>query len=57
MTPAFWAILLRPFVALFIFGLVLLPIRLTVKRWLPEGKLKRFLLWEVKKSRSSRRPQ
>lgn len=43
------AMLLRPFAALVLFGLVLLPIRLAVMRWLPEGKVKRVLLLRVGK--------
>lgn len=43
------ALLLRPFVALVLFGLVLLPIRLGVKRYMPEGRVKRLLLLPVRK--------
>lgn len=41
------ALLIKPFAALVLFGLILLPIRLAVKRWMPEGKLKRLLLTRV----------
>lgn len=43
------ALVLKPLAALVLFGLILLPIRLAVKRWLPEGKLKRLLLTRVAK--------
>ncbi len=42
-----WAIVLKPLAALVLFGLVLLPIRLAVQRWFPEGKLKKLLLRRV----------
>lgn len=42
-----WALLLKPLAALVFFGLVLLPARLAVIRWMPEGKLKRLLLRRV----------
>lgn len=55
MTDSQWDLmlvgLLKPFAALIVFGLILLPFRIAAQRWLPEGKLKRFLLFEIKKSR------
>jgi hypothetical protein len=42
-----WAIVLKPLGALVFFGLVLLPIRLAVQKWMPEGKLKKLLLRRV----------
>lgn len=46
MGPMSWymALLLKPFIALVIFGLVCLPIRLAVQRWMKNGDLKRLLL-------------
>lgn len=42
-----WATLLRP-VALFVLAVVVLyPARRAVMRWVPEGKLKRLLLFRV----------
>ncbi len=41
---AFWIALARPFVALAVLGLICLPIKLAVQRYLPDGKLKRLLL-------------
>ena len=41
------ALILRPIVALIIFGLILLPIRLAVTRFLPAGAMKRLLLLRV----------
>lgn len=51
------ALLLRPFVALFVLGLVCLPARMAVKRWVPEGRLKSVLLSPVgsKESRGCNR--
>ena len=43
------AVVLKPFFALVLFGLICLPARLAVQRWMPEGKLKRLLLREVRK--------
>jgi len=42
------AILIRPFFLLVFFGLVLLPIRLAIQKWMPDGKLKRFFLIKIK---------
>jgi hypothetical protein len=39
-----YALVLKPFVVLVIFGLVCLPVRLLVQRKMRDGKLKRFLL-------------
>lgn len=47
------AMLVRPLVALFIFGLICMPIRLLVKR-MPDSALKRVLLLELKKRPDSR---
>ena len=46
MTTAF-ALLLKPFVILVFFALVLIPARLAVMRFMPDGKLKRLLLTRV----------
>jgi hypothetical protein len=43
------AIALRPFGALLLFGLICLPARLAVQRWMPEGKVKRLLLSRIGK--------
>jgi hypothetical protein len=40
----FFAQILKPFILLVVLGLICLPARLAVQRWMPEGKLKRFLL-------------
>ena len=50
-----WAIVLKPLGALVFFGLVLLPVRLAVQKWMPEGKLKKLLLRRV--DRRSEKPQ
>jgi hypothetical protein len=44
MEPWLIALILKPFAALVLFGLICLPIRIAVRRWLPEGRLKRILL-------------
>ena len=41
------AMLLRPIAALILFGLILLPIRMAVIRWLPPGRIKSILLLPV----------
>lgn len=41
------ALLIKPFAMLLFCGLVLLPIRLAVERWFPEGTIKRILLRKV----------
>lgn len=44
MSSAFLVALAKPFFMLVVFGLILLPIRLAVQRWWPDGRVKRFLL-------------
>lgn len=41
------AMLLKPLAALVFFGLILLPIRLAVQKWWPDGKVKQLLLRRV----------
>ena len=43
------AVVLRPIAALILFGLILLPAKYAVQKWMPEGKLKRLLLTQVAK--------
>jgi hypothetical protein len=38
---------LRPIAALILFGLICLPVRLAVQRWMPEGRFKRVLLIRI----------
>lgn len=40
------AVLIKPLVFLVVFGLIVLPIKLAVQKWLPEGRLKRALFRE-----------
>jgi hypothetical protein len=50
-----WALVIKP-LAFFVFaGLVLYPIRRAAMRWLPDGKLKRLLLFRVSETQSYRR--
>lgn len=42
-----WAILLKPFGALIMFGLIALPISLVIKRLMPDGKVKTFLFRRI----------
>lgn len=46
MTNITWALLLKPFIALVFLGLIVLPLVMLAKRYLPEGKLKEFLFKE-----------
>lgn len=48
------ALLLRPFAALVVFGLILLPIRLAVVRYVPESRFKRLLLVPVQRKQARR---
>lgn len=41
------ALVLRPFAALVLLGLICLPVRIAAQRWLPEGRLKRLLLLRI----------
>jgi hypothetical protein len=49
------AVVLRPFAALVLFGLICLPARIAVQRWMPPGRLKRLLLTELKRPRRAGR--
>lgn len=44
MSPTDIALLVRPFAALVLFALIVAPLAMLVKRMLPEGRVKRFLL-------------
>ena len=46
--------LLRPIAALILFGLILLPIRMAVIRWMPNGRLKNLLLLPVGRKHPAR---
>lgn len=41
--------ILRPFLALLVFGLIALPLKMVFERFYPEGKVKRFLLRPIGK--------
>jgi hypothetical protein len=43
------SIILKPLILLVLFGLICLPARLAVQRWMKDGKLKRVLLFTVSK--------
>lgn len=47
MEPWVWAILLKPFGAMILFGCIALPLRLLFKKYAPEGKWKKFLLRRI----------
>lgn len=51
------AIVIKPLVALVLFGLICLPARLAVQRWMPEGKVKRLLLTDIQGASDPERPQ
>lgn len=44
MEPWIYALILKPFAVLLVFGGICLPIRWAVNRWMREGKLKTLLL-------------
>jgi hypothetical protein len=46
-TSFLMALLLRPLVQLLVLGLICLPARLAVQRYMKEGKLKRTLLTRI----------
>lgn len=48
------ALLIRPLVALVVLGLICLPIRLAVQRYMRDGELKRLLLAPIGEPRSDR---
>ncbi len=54
MEPWVLAIILKPFAALVLFGLIALPCRLLVQRHMKEGKLKRFLLTPLDRKQAAR---
>lgn len=41
------AVTLRPLVALVLFGLICLPARLAIQKWVPPGRLRSLLLLRV----------
>lgn len=45
------AMILRPFLALFVFGLIALPLKMVFERFYPNGRVKRFLLRPIGKQR------
>lgn len=49
-----WAIALalRQFAALILFGLICLPVRFAVQRYMPDGKIKRVLLWRLSRKQT-----
>lgn len=47
MEPWTISVILRPFGALILFGLIALPLRLLFQKYAPEGKLKRLLLRRI----------
>ncbi len=44
----FLALALKPLAALILFGLIALPGRIAVQKWMPEGRLKRLLLKRIR---------
>lgn len=49
------AMLIRPLLSFVVFACILLPIRYAMIWWFPEGKVKRFLLTEIKQSKRTAR--
>ncbi len=50
------AVVLKPLAALILFGLICLPARLAVQRWVPNGPVKRLLLKEIGQRKRSPNP-
>jgi hypothetical protein len=50
-------VVLKPIFALILFGFILLPARLAVQHWMKPGKLKDWLLTDLKRPRSSSGPE
>lgn len=48
------AVIFRPVLGLIVLGLICLPARLAVKKWVPEGAVKRFLLTPVGRQKARR---
>ena len=48
------AVIIRPFAALVLFGLVCLPARIAVQRYMKQGKLKSLLLYKVGSTNASK---
>ncbi len=47
MDSTFWAFLLKPFILIALFALVLIPARLAVQRYMRDGKLKRLFMMRL----------
>jgi hypothetical protein len=47
MEPWLWALLIKPFALLLLFGFVCLPIKILVQSRMKDGKLKRLLLKRI----------
>ena len=43
------ALVLKPLIALAVFGLIVLPIKMAFQRWFPAGRVKRLLLTRITK--------
>lgn len=46
------ALIIRPFVALFVLGFIALPARLVVQAYMPDGRFKSFLLLPLNNRRN-----
>jgi hypothetical protein len=51
MNSLFLALALKPLLLLVLAAIILTPARMAVERWLPEGRLKRALLYRVNDAR------
>ena len=47
------AVVFRPLFSLLILGLICLPVRLTIQRWMPDSGLKRLLLKPIGKKKAA----
>lgn len=53
MEPWLLSLVLKPFIALLVFGLICLPARLILLRYMKDGKLKRLLLRPLGKAQKT----
>lgn len=51
------AVVLKPFFALILFGLICLPARLAVMKHMKPGKLKSLLLYKISETKPTKRPE
>lgn len=53
MNDTFWVMLFRPFFALAVMAFICIPVRLLAQRLIPEGKIKKILLKDLRRNKRS----